>query len=387
MKTMNVGIIGYKFMGKAHSNAWSRAHQFFPMDIKPIMKVACGRHEKGLKEFAKNWGWEETETDWRKVVERDDIDIVDISVPQHLHFEIAMAALKNGKHVFCEKPLAMNVEQARELCKEADKHPGLIHYVNHNYRRCPAVMLAKKLIDEGKIGRIFHWRGAYLQDWIVDPDFPLTWHLQADKAGMGPQGDLNSHSVDLARFLVGEIETVSCMTANFITERTLPDEAASGTFSGTANVSAGKGSVTVEDAAFMNVKFAGGALGSFETTRFAPGRKNYNYFEIYGSKGSLIFNLERMNELQYYSLDDPSFAQGFRTIMVTEGEHAYMPAWWPPGHIIGYEHEFVHAVVDFMNAIAKNEQISPNFHDGLKEMEILTAGLLSAKEGKEITIS
>jgi predicted dehydrogenase len=248
-------------------------------------------------------------------------------------------------------------------------------------------MLAKKLIDEGNIGRIFHWRGAYLQDWIVDPDFPLTWHLQADKAGMGPQGDLNSHSVDLARFLVGEIETVSCMTANFITERTLPDEAASGTFSGTANVTAGKGSVTVEDAAFMNVKFAGGALGSFETTRFAPGRKNYNYFEIYGSKGSLIFNLERMNELQYYSLDDPSFAQGFRTIMVTEGEHAYMPAWWPPGHIIGYEHEFVHAVVDFMNAIAKNEQISPNFHDGLKEMEILTAGLLSAKEGKEITIS
>lgn len=386
MKTMNVGIIGYKFMGKAHSNAWSRAHQFFDMGIKPVMKVACGRHPDALREFADNWGWEEIETDWKKVVSRPDIDIIDICVPQYLHFDIAMDALKAGKHVFCEKPLAMNVEEARLLCEEADMHAGLIHYVNHNYRRCPAVMLAKQLIDEGKIGRIFHWRGAYLQDWIVDPNFPLTWHLQADKAGMGPQGDLNSHSVDLARFLIGEIESVSCMTANFITERVLPDEAASGTFNGTADTTAGKGKVTVEDAAFMHVRFTNGALGSFETTRFAPGRKNYNYFEIYGSKGSLVFNLERMNELQFFSLEDPSYAQGFKTIMVTEGEHAYISGWWPPGHIIGYEHEFVHAVVDFMKAIESKTQIFPNFHDGLRGLEILSAGLLSAKERKEIRV-
>ena len=385
MKTMNVGLIGYKFMGKAHSNAWRNAPLFFDMNIKPVMKVVCGRHEDAVKAFADKWGWEEIETDWKKVIARDDIDIIDISVPQHLHHTIAVEALKAGKHVFCEKPLAMNIEQAREMADLAEKS-GKVNYVNHNYRRCPAVQLAKQMIDEGRIGRIFHWRGAYLQDWIVDPDFPLTWHLQADRAGMGPQGDLNSHSLDLARFLVGEVETVSCMTANFITERVLPDEAASGTFSGTAGDTGKKGKVTVEDAAFMNVRFDNGALGSFETTRFAPGRKNYNYFEIYGSKGSIVFNLERMNELQYFNREDPDYQQGFKTIMATEGVHKYIPAWWPPGHMIGYEHEFHHAVVDFMDAIDKGIDIRPNFQDGLKELEVLEAGLRSAAEGREIKL-
>ncbi len=385
MKKLNIALIGYKFMGKAHSNAWKKAPLFFDMQAEPVLKVVCGRNKEPLQKFAERWGWEEIETDWHKVIERDDIDIVDISVPQHLHFDIAKAAIKAGKHVFLEKPMAMNSEQAQELY-ELVRNSDLTHYVNHNYRRCPAVRLAKKLIDDGKIGTIFHWRGAYLQDWIVDPEFPLTWHLRKETAGMGPQGDLNSHSVDLARYLVGDIHSVSCMTANFVKERPLPDEAASGTFNGKASGS-GKSEVTVEDAAFMVVKFENGALGSFETTRFAPGRKNYNYFEIYGSKGSLIFDLERMNELQYFYREDPAGEQGFKTILATEPEHDYIANWWPSGHIIGYEHEFVHAIVDFIAAIETGREIRPNFYDGLKELQVLEAGLESAATGKEITLS
>ncbi len=386
MKTLNVGIVGYKFMGKAHSNAWMKAPLFFDMPVTPVRKVACGRHQESLAAFANRWGWQQTETDWKKMVKRDDVDIVDISAPQYLHYEIAMEALKAGKHIFCEKPLAMNLAQAKEMYELAEKK-GVTHYLNHNYRRCPAVRLAKRLIDEGKIGRIFHWRGAYLQSWIVDPKFPLTWHLQKQFAGSGPHGDLNSHSVDLARYLVGDIKKVTCMTAQFVKERPLSDEAASGTFGGvTKGVEMGK--VTVEDAAFMTVEFKNGALGSFEATRFAPGRKNYNFFEIYGSKGSLAFDLERMNELEFFSNDDPAYAQGFRTILATEGgQHDYISNWWPPGHIIGYEHEFVHAVVDFCEAIDKKKKIEPNFYDGMKGMEVLDAGLLSAETGRTVELA
>ena len=385
MNELGVAIIGYKFMGKAHSNAWKNVSHFFDLNIQPVLKVACGRNEGPLREFADNWGWENIETDWRNVIERDDVDIVDISVPQGLHHEIAIAAAKAGKHIFCEKPIALTVAQAKEMYDVAQE-AGVMHYLNHNYRRCPAVVLAKQLIDEGKIGRIFHWRGAYLQSWIVDPDFPLTWHLRKETAGSGPQGDLNSHSVDLARYLVGEIKSVMAMTAHFIQERPLPDEVAAGTFKGgTAGDETGE--VTVEDAAFMVVEFENGALGSFEATRFATGRKNYNSFEIYGSQGSLIFNLERMNELQFFSQDDPEYAQGFRTIVATEPVHPYIANWWPPGHIIGYEHEFHHAVSDFLCAIDKEEQIEPNFYDGMKEMQVLEAGLLSAETGQRVVLN
>jgi predicted dehydrogenase len=384
MKKANVAIIGYKFMGKAHSNAWKKAPWFFDLNIEPVLKVACGRHEESLRSFADRWGWEETETDWRKVVERDDVDIVDISAPPALHHEIAIEAAKRGKHIFCEKPIALDYQQAKEMY-EAAEQAGVTHYLNHNYRRCPAVLLAKRLIDEGKIGRIFHWRGAYLQSWIVDPNFPLTWHLRKETAGGGPQLDLNSHSLDLARFLVGEVTSVSAMTASFIKERPLPDEVASGTFKA-GTVRSEKGEVTVEDAAFMVVQFANGALGSFEATRFAPGRKNYNYFEIYGDKGSLIFDLERMNELKFYSAADPDDSQGFRTIIVTEPVHPYIENWWPPGHIIGYEHEFVHSVVDFLDAMDKGGKVEPNFYDGMKAMEVLEAGLESAETGRRIDL-
>ncbi|MCF7942947.1 MAG: Gfo/Idh/MocA family oxidoreductase [Spirochaetia bacterium] len=384
MKTLNIGIIGYQFMGKAHSNAWLQAPHFFDLGgVKPVLKAACGRSEEPLKAFADNWGWEEIETDWRKLIAREDIDVVDIAVPQHLHYEIAVEAVKAGKHVFLEKPMAMGLEQARKMA-EAANTAGVVHYLNHNYRRCPAVRLAKKLIDDGKIGTIYHWRGTYLQDWITDPNFPLTWHLQKEKAGSGPHGDLNSHSIDLARYLVGEIDKVSAMTTRFIEERPLPNEHAATFKGGTSGT--GMGKVTVEDASFLTVMFKNGALGSFEASRFATGRKNYNYFEIYGSNGSIIFNLERMNELQFFSKEDPIDSQGFRTILATEPEHDYIANWWPPGHIIGYEHEFTHAVVDFITAVKNGTSISPNFEDGVKEMEILDAALQSAAEGKTITL-
>lgn len=383
-KEMNVAIIGTKFMGKAHSNAWTNVTHFFDVPIRPVLKVACGQNAEDLRQFADKWGWQEIETDWRKVVERDDIQIVDISVPQYLHRDIAVAAAKAGKHIFCEKPMGLSLQQAQEMY-DAAKAAGIVHYLNHNYRRVPAVMLARQLIDEGKIGRIFHWRGAYLQSWITDPDFPLTWHLRRETAGSGPHGDLNSHSIDLARFLVGEITSVTAMIANFITERPLPGEGAA-TFTAGGGKTSERGKVTVEDAAFMLARFENGALGSFEATRFATGRKNYNYFEIYGSKGSLIFDLERMNELQYFSNDDPDYAQGFRTILATESVHSYIANWWPPGHIIGYEHEFTHAVVDFLKAIDTHGSIEPNFADGVAETKILEAALKSAETGKQVDI-
>jgi len=348
-----------------------------------VMHTVCARNEAELTSFADRWGWQETETDWRRAVTREDIDIVDIATPTALHAEIAIAAAQAGKHIFCEKPFALDSEQARAMLRAAED-AGVVHYLNHNYRRCPAIMLARKLIDDGEIGRIFHWRGAYLQSWIVDPNVPLTWQLQKEHAGAGPHFDLNSHSVDLARFLVGEIKSVSAMTARFIPERPLPEGDATplqGTTEGGA-----RGPVTVEDAAFMIAEFENGALGSFEATRFAPGRKNLNSFEIYGSGGALAFNLERMNELEYFDENDPACAQGFRTILATEPEHAYISGWWPPGHTIGYEHEFTHAVVDFLNAIAREEPITPNFEDGLKCMQVLEAGLKSALTGRRIDL-
>jgi predicted dehydrogenase len=383
-KQLNVGIVGYKFMGKAHSNAWKKAPLFFDVPNQPVLKVACGRNQASLEEFAQNWGWEETETDWQKLVTRPDVDIVDIALPQQLHYDVAIAAAKAGKHIFCEKPLAMNGQQAAEMLAVCEENK-VVHYLNHNYRRLPAVQLAKKMINDGKIGRIFHWRCAYQQDWIVDPNFPLTWQLRKETAQAGPQWDLNSHAVDLAHFLIGDIATVSALTTNFITERPIADDSTSGNLSAQTKGDE-KGPVTVEDAALMLVEFASGAVGSFEATRFASGRKNGLTFEIYGSEGSVTFDLERMNELRYFSRNDPEGEQGFRTILATDPTHAYMQHWWPAGHIIGYEHTFVHAVVDFLNAVDKGTTIEPNFADGLKTIRVLEAGLRSAESGQRVKL-
>jgi len=386
MKEINVALIGGKFMGKAHSNAWRNVAHFFDVKRRPVLKVACDTSEPALAEIARTWGWQETETDWRKVVARDDIDIVDISTPPGVHHEIALAAARSGKHVFCEKPIALNAAQAREMWEVAEAN-GVVHYLNHEYRRCPAVALARQLIEEGRLGRIFHWRGTYLQSWLVNPDFPLTWHMRKEIAGSGAQAGINSHSVDLARYLVGEIESVVAMKTTFVKQRPLPDESRAGTFVAAGAQGGAKGDVTVEDAISMIAQFENGAIGSFEASTFAPGRKNYNYFEIYGSKGSLIFDLERMNELRFFSAEDPEHAQGFRTILATEPCHKYVSNWWPPGHSIGFEHEFHHGVVDFLEAIEKRTSIQPNFHDGFKCMQVLDAGLKAADTGTRVNVA
>lgn len=384
MKTVNVAIIGTKFMGKAHSNAWTSAPKFFKLGLTPVLKVACGQDPEGTREFADKWGWEETATDWGKVLDRPDIDIIDICTPTYLHRDIAVAAAKSGKHILCEKPIALDLAEAREMYLAANE-AGVLHYLNHNYRRVPAIAYARHLIQAGKLGQIFHWCSSYLQDWIVDPDFPRTWHMEKAKAGAGAHYDLNSHSVDLARYLIGDVASVTAMMKTFIGERPLPG-AGAGTFTSGGH-SKGKGKVTVDDASFMVVEFSNGALGSFQSSRFASGRKNRNYFEIYGSKGSLAFDLERMNELMYLDLNDPVDEQGFRTILVTNATHPYIGAWWPPGHIIGYEHTITHAVADFLTALHEGAKIAPDFSDGLKGMEILEAALISARDGRRVQVS
>ena len=384
-KTLNIGIVGTKFMGKAHSNAWLSAPRFFDTPFTPVLKVVSARDAEATKDFADNWGYVDVESDWRKLVERPDIDVVSVCSPTFNHKDVVLAAAANGKHIFCEKPCALTAADAKEMAQAADK-AGVVHYLNHNYRRVPAIAFAKKMIDDGKLGTIYHWRGAYLQDWIMDPEFPLTWHLKKESAGAGPHFDLNSHAVDLARFLVGDIDSVNAMMKTFITERPLPGADAK-TFSSGSGGTGEKGIVDIDDASFMIASFENGALGSFDATRFAGGRRNYNYFEIYGSKGSLIFDLENMNVLQYYNMEDPSTEQGFRTISVTESDHPYAGAWWAPGHIIGYGNTFVHAVKDFMDAIAQGTTISPNLWDGVKVMQVLEAAQLAAKEGRTVKVS
>jgi predicted dehydrogenase len=383
---LRIGIAGTKFMGRAHSNAWLQAPRFFDLPRPIVLRAACGRDHMAAEEFARRWGWQSVESDWRALVARDDIDVIDVCVPQALHATVAIAAAEAGKHVLCEKPLALNQADAKAMLA-AVRQAGVRHCVNHNYRRVPAIQLAKQLIDEGRIGRIFHWRATYQQDWIIDPEFPLTWHLQREHAGSGPHGDLNSHSVDLAHFLVGRIETVSCLTASFIDQRPLPGAGAATFSAGTRADSAACGKVTVEDASLMHVRFANGAIGSFEATRFAAGRKNRNRFEIYGSEGSLAFDLERMNELELYSRNDPEHIRGFRTILVTEACHPYVGRWWPPGHTIGYEHTFIHTVADFVTAIHTGGAIHPDFSDGLRVIAVLEAALESAASGRQITVS
>jgi len=380
--TINVGLVGYKFMGTAHSNAWRQVAHFFDPQLTPVMKAICGRTEEAVAAAAGKLGWEGYETDWRKLVAREDIDLVDICSPGGpSHREIALGAAANGKHVFCEKPLASSLAMAREMLDAVEK-AGVKHMVNFNYRRAPAVALAKQMIEEGLIGEIYHWRAVYLQDWIIDPDFPLVWRLDKSIAGSGPLGDLAAHSIDLAHYLVGEIAQVTAMMQTFIEERPLPAEMA-----GLAAVAGEeRGQVTVEDAVAFLARFENGAFGTFEATRFAAGHKNYNRFEVNGSQGSLAFNFERMNELQYYSREDDPDYQGFRVIQATEPTHPYMSVWWPPAHIIGYEHTFIHGVYDLLNAIAEDEITVPNFVDGVKCQAVLEAVERSAQSGEWVEV-
>jgi predicted dehydrogenase len=356
-------MIGYQFMGRAHANAWRQAGRFFELPAGIELAVLCGRSPSALEAAAAKLGFAEAATDWEEVVHRPDVDVVDVCTPGDSHAEIAIQAAGAGKAVLCEKPLANSVADATRM-RDAALAAGVVNMVCHNYRRAPAVALAKRLVGEGRLGRIHHWRGSYLQDWIVDPAFPRVWRLQRSRAGSGALGDIGSHQVDLARFLVGEIAQVSGLLETFVPERPLPD-------------GAGMGKVDVDDAALALVRFENGAIGSIEGTRFAPGRKNANRFELNGSRGSLAFDLERMNELELYEEKGPE--SGFRTLLATDASHPYAAAWWPPGHALGWEHTFVHTVVDFVTAIAaaregKGEKgVKPDFEDGLRNQRVLDA--------------
>lgn len=356
MRKINIAMIGYKFMGKAHSNAWRQVGRFFDTPFEPVMKVICGRDQEGVAKAANTFGWQEHAVSWERVIARRDIDIIDICTPGDSHSEIAIAAAAAKKVVFCEKPLANNLAESQKML-EAVQSNGVIHMICHNYRRAPAVTLAKQLITEETLGEIYHYRGVYLQDWLVNPDFPRVWRLEKSKAGSGALGDIASHSIDLARYLVGEVIEVAGLLKTFITERPLPDDPTK------------RGNVDVDDATLSMMKFAGGAIGTIEASRFATGRKNYNRFEINGSKGSLEFDLERMNELELYLEEGAN--SGFRTILVTDTKHPFIAGWWPRGHIIGYEHTFTHTVFDLLNSIAEQKIPQPNFADGVANQKIV----------------
>lgn len=385
-RKLNVGMIGYKFMGRAHSNAWLKAAKYFHLKATPVMKAICGRNREGALALATQFGWDRVETDWRFVVEDPTIDIVDINTPNDLHAEIAIAAARAGKHVLCEKPLAMNVKECKAML-EAVRKTRVVHMVCHNYRRIPAIALAKKMIERGDLGdRIFHYRARYLQDWIVDPNFPLVWRLQSKVSGSGTHGDICAHIIDLGRYLLGEFAEVCGTMETFIKERPLAEEQGKG--AGLSAKGAKKmGKVTVDDASTFIGRFKNGALCNLEATRFALGRKNGIQIEINGSKGSLYFDFEDMNRLKFYSQDDPADNRGFRDILVTEGVHPYAGAWWPPGHIIGYEHTFIHTVADFVNAVADGKPVQPTFEDGLRNQIVLEAVEESAKTRKWVKIS
>ncbi|GIV19100.1 MAG: oxidoreductase [Armatimonadota bacterium] len=383
-RQLNVALIGYQFMGKAHSNAYRQVARFFDdLEVEPVLKVICGRNEENVRKAAQKYGWEEYDTSWERVVERKDIDLVDVSVPGNMHAPIAIAAANAGKMVLCEKPLANTLAEARQMYEAVQKNK-VPHALCHNYRFAPAVQLAKQLIDEGRIGKIYHFRGTYLQDWIVDPNFPLVWRLQKEVAGSGAHGDLNAHLIDMARFLVGEIAEVSGMMETFIKQR--PKLAASDDRLGGV-ASSEMGEVTVDDAALFLMRFENGAIGSIEATRFALGRKNYNRFEINGSKGSLVFNMERMNELEVYLQDDPPHIRGFRVVQASDSMHPFMSAWWPVGHIIGYEHTFINLVYTMLKKFDKGEEFKPNFEDGVRNQAVLEAVDISSQQKRWVSIS
>jgi predicted dehydrogenase len=357
MTKLNVAMIGYRFMGRAHSNAWRQVGRFFDLPLEPVLKVVCGRSEPDVAQAAHKLGWQEHATRWEEVVVRPDIDVVDICTPGDSHLPIALAAAAAHKVVLCEKPLANTLNEAQQML-DAVERAGVLHMLCHNYRRCPAVALAKQLIEEGRIGTIYHFRGSYLQDWIVDPLFPRVWRLERGRAGSGALGDLASHSLDLARYLVGEITEVSGFLKTFVSERPKPD-------------GSGLGAVDVDDAAYAHLRFENGALGSVEASRFATGRKNHHTFEINGRRGSVRFDLERMNELELYIEEGKD--SGFRRILATDPEHPYVGAWWPPGHLLGYEHSFTNTVADLARAVHSQQLPAPNFADGVANQRVLSA--------------
>ncbi|MFD9438542.1 Gfo/Idh/MocA family protein [Streptomyces sp. NPDC060006] len=382
---LGVGMVGYAFMGAAHSQGWRTAGRVFDLPLRPVLAAVCGRDAGSVRAAADRLGWAAAETDWRALIARDDVDLVDVCTPGDSHAEIAIAALAAGKHVLCEKPLANTVEEAEAMTEaaEAAAARGQVAMVGFNYRRLPAASLARSMVAEGRLGALRHVRVTYLQDWLVDREFPLTWRLRKETAGSGALGDLGAHIVDLAQYLAGEpVVGVSALTETFVRERPVLTGASSGL---SASGGGGLGAVTVDDAALFTGRFASGALASFEATRFATGRKNSLRIELNGEKGSLAFDLERLNELHYHDGTEPGTHAGFRRILVTEPDHPYLEAWWPPGHGLGYEHTFVHQARDLVHAIAQGGQPLPSFADGLQVQRVLAAVEESAEKNSVFT--
>jgi len=368
-KKLNIGLIGYGFMGRAHSNAYRKVNQFFNLDYQPVLKAICARNEAKVRPFAEQWGWESVETDWRKLIERKDIDAMDIGSPNNTHRDIAVAAAAAGKMVLCEKPLAMNEAEGLEMTEAVEK-AGVANMVWFNYRRVPAIALAKQLIDEGRIGRVFHYRAKYLQDWTISPELPQggagLWRLDADVAGSGVTGDLLAHSIDTAIWLIGGVKKVTAMTETFIKERAVQDDPSS------------VKPVKIDDACAFLARFDNGALATFESTRYARGRKNQNTFEVNGEFGSIYFDLEDAHQLQYFNHREESHVHGWRTILVTDSDHPYMKHWWVPGCVIGYEHTFINALADFLEGLGTGKSVRPNFRDALETQRVCDAVLKSA---------
>ena len=358
-KSLNVAMIGQGFMGRAHSNAFLQVGHFFDTPYELRRKVICGRNPETLKAMAARWGWEETATDWKEVVERKDIDVVDVATPNLLHAPIAIASAKAGKILLCEKPLAMNGEEGQKMADAARSVPNLVWF---NYRRVPAVALAKQLVQEGRLGDVYHYRAVYLQSWGADPAVANAWRFKKVEAGSGVIGDLLSHSIDLALLLNGEITELSAIIKTFIAGR------------------------DVDDAVLLLARFANGSVGSFEATRFATGCKNRNMFEIHGSKGMLRFNLEELNRLEFFDTTETANIQGGHNVLVTEPGHPYVGHYWPPGHIIGYEHTFTSTMADFLDSLAKKQAFHPNFDDALQVQRVLDTVERSAQEGRWVKL-
>jgi predicted dehydrogenase len=372
MKKLNIGLIGYGFMGRAHSNAFRKVTNFFDLQYQPVLKAVCGRDEAKVKTFASRWGYETHETDWRKLVARKDIDLVDIASPNDVHKEIALAAAKAGKMILCEKPLSMDAAEGKLMVAAVEKAkvPNMVWY---NYRRVPAVTLARQLIEEGRLGRIFHYRAKFLQDWTISKDLPQggagLWRLDVKVAGSGVTGDLLAHCIDTALWLNGSIDKVNAMTETFIKERK-------------HNLTGKVENVGIDDACAFLCRFKNGSLGTFESTRYARGHKALYTFEINGENASIFWDLHDLHRLQYFDHRDEGRVRGWRSLHITDGDHPYMSKWWVPGLQIGYEHSFVHQVADFLEALAQGKTASPTFRDALETQYVCDAVLKSAGSDK-----
>ncbi|MFE4541302.1 Gfo/Idh/MocA family protein [Arthrobacter sp. NPDC056727] len=378
-RKLRVALIGYSFMGSIHAQAWTTAPRFFDLGIEPVLAAVCGRDEEAAQRFASKFGIGRVETDWRTLITDPEIDAVDICVPGNLHAEIAVAALQAGKHVLCEKPLANTLAEAEKmvLAAEEAKAQGVLAMIGFTYRRTPALAYARELARDGRLGTIRHIRASYLQDWIADEGFPLVWRLEKDKAGSGALGDIGAHILDLAQFVTGHrLAGISALTETFVKTRPLPGSSSGLQAQGDAK--AGRGTVTVDDAAVIIGRTAEGALATFEATRFATGRKNAIRLEVNGSLGSVAFDFEDLNELWFHDHTEPAESAGFRRILVTEPQHPYAGAWWPAGHGLGYDHAFVHQAADFVRCIARGDQPEPSFKEGLQIQRLLDAAETSA---------